>query len=225
MDNQQEKRNLNWQFVESALEEGSSSGYKIAVLETAKLLSQALEEQNFSGKNFEERLNSAGNIFANEENVNQALEIRQKIIEQPYFDISVEETKETIANFYQAIVDVTENQPGVLSKLNVFKNFGSKFKESGTSPHRLFSVSRIFEKGFIKKFIIGLFLFFLIVLILADTGPGQSLTNFMVDIAHFIFYKLLIVAAIAAAIIIAIIGTLSYLEGRNDGNRGRMKIE
>ena len=217
MDNQQEKRNLNWQFVESALEEGSSSGYKIAVLETAKLLSQALEEQNFSGKNFEERLNSARNIFANEENVNQALEIRQKIIEQPYFDISIEETKETIANFYQAIVDATENQPGILSKLNVFKNFNPKFKD--------FSLSRIFEKGFIKKSIIGLFLFFLIVLILADTGPGQSLANFMVDIAHFIFYKLLIVAAIAAAIIIAIIGALSYLEGRNDSNRGRLKIE
>ena len=223
MDNQQEKRNLNWQFVESALEEGTSSGYKIAVLETAKLLGQALEEQNFSGENFEERLNSAKNIFANEENVNQALDIRQKIIEQPYFDISVEETKETIANFYQAIVDVTENQPSVLSKLNVFKNFSSKFKKGDMSSVRL--LSKFFEKGFIKKFIIGFFLFFLIILILADTGPGQSLANFMVGIAHFIFYKLLIVAAVAAAIIIAIIGTLSYLEGRNDGNRGRMKIE
>jgi hypothetical protein len=63
MENQQEKCNLNWQSVESALEEGSSSGYKIAVLETAKLLSQALEEQNFSGKNFEERLNSAGKML------------------------------------------------------------------------------------------------------------------------------------------------------------------
>jgi hypothetical protein len=223
--NNQEKYNLNWQSVESALEEGSSSGYKIAVLETAKLLSQALEEQNFSGKNFEERLNSAGKIFANKENVNQALEIRQKIIEQPYFDVSAKETKETIANFYQAIIDVTENQSGVLSKLNIFKNFSSKFKENDTSSCRFFSVSKIFKKGFIKKFIIGLFLFFLIVLILADTGPGQSLTNFIVDIAHFIFYKLLVVAAIAAAIIIAIIGTLSYLEGRQDSNRGRMKIE
>ena len=141
MDNQQEKRNLNWQFVESALEEGSSSGYKIAVLETAKLLDQALEEQNFSGKNFEERLNSARNIFANEENVNQALEIRQKIIEQPYFDISVEETKETIANFYQAIVDVTENQPGVLSKLNVFKNFNPE-KFEGTRDSKLLTLKR-----------------------------------------------------------------------------------
>ncbi len=213
MDNQ-EKYNLNWQSVENNLEEGTSSGYKVAILETAKLLNQVLAEKNFPGRDLEERLNSARNIFTDEEKIEQVYQMRQKIIEQPYFDISSQETKETIANFYQMIVDVMESQPRTLDKLNIFKNINLKFK----------NVS-IFGKGIIKKSLIGIFLFFLIVLILADTGPGQTLTNFLVDVAHFIFYKLLIISAIAAAIIIAIIGTLSYLENRHKNEIERMKIE
>ena len=213
MDNQ-EKYNLNWQSVENNLEEGTSSGYKVAILETAKLLNQVLIEKNFPGRDLEERLNSARNIFTDEEKIEQVYQMRQKIIEQPYFDLSSQETKETIANFYQMIVDVMESQPRTLDKLNIFKNINLKFK----------NVS-LFGKGIIKKSLIGIFLFFLIVLILADTGPGQTLTNFLVDVAHFIFYKLLIISAIAAAIIIAIIGTLSYLENRHKNETERMKIE
>ena len=213
MDNQ-EKYNLNWQSVENNLEEGTSSGYKVAILETAKLLNQVLTEKNFPGRDLEERLNSARNIFTDEEKIEQVYQMRQKIIEQPYFDLSSQETKETIANFYQMIVDVMESQPRTLDKLNIFKNINLKFK----------NVS-LFGKGIIKKSLIGIFLFFLIVLILADTGPGQTLTNFLVDVAHFIFYKLLIISAIAAAIIIAIIGTLSYLENRHKNETERMKIE
>jgi urease gamma subunit len=213
MDNQ-EKYNLNWQSVENNLEEGTSSGYKVAILETAKLLNQVLTEKKFSGRDLEERLNSARNIFTDEEKIEQVYQMRQKIIEQPYFDISSQETKETIANFYQMIVDVMESQPRTLDKLNIFKNINLKFK----------NVS-IFGKGIIKKSLIGIFLFFLIVLILADTGPGQTLTNFLVDVAHFIFYKLLIISAIAAAIIIAIIGTLSYLENRHKNEIERMKLK
>jgi len=207
----QEKYNLNWRSVETALKEGTSSGYKVAVLETAKLLDQVLIEKKFPGKNFEERLNSAKSIFTNEEIVDQVYEARRKIIEQPYFYISSDETKKTIANFYQMITEATETQS---SRLNIFRNINLKFK-------KFF----LFGRGIIKKSLIGLFLFFLIVLILADTGPGQSLTNFLIDIAHFIFYKLLIVAAIAAAIIIIVIGTLSYLEGRRENDEGKMRIE
>ncbi len=205
------KYNLDWSGVEKALEEGTPSGYKIAVLETDKILVHVLKEKNYSGKNTEENLRIARDIFTAPEKLEYARTMRRKIIEEAGFEISAEDTKEIIASYYQAIVDLMETET---KKISFGQKVVSKIKKCISVPSNI-----------IKKAVIGTFLFFLTVLILADTQQGHTLTNFLVDAAHFIFYKLLVVVAIAAGIIIIIIGTISYFEGRREKEKERIKIE
>jgi hypothetical protein len=198
------KHNLDWNAVEKALNDGSSSGYKIAVIETDKILAQALKDKNYQGEDIEENLEIAKNIFTDYEKLEYARAMREKIISEQNFEVSREDTKEIIASYYQAISDLMESK----SKIKLGQKTVSKIKKSVSSPSSI-----------IKKTAIGIFLFFLTVLILSDTQIGHSITEFLSASARFIFYKLLVIVAIAAGIIVIIIGTISFFENRKENKK------
>jgi Ca2+-dependent lipid-binding protein len=66
----------------------------------------------------------------------------------------------------------------------------------------------------IRKILLYLVIFFVLVLFLADTFPGKLLVSGIVDLTHYIFGWVLAVILFTLAILIVIIASLIYFERR-----------
>ncbi|MBI2587785.1 hypothetical protein HYW30_00570 [Candidatus Azambacteria bacterium] len=98
-----ESNELDWSGVERALEEGTLSGYKIAILETEKLFRDLLRRYPFLGKTVEERFGRLERRLDLPPRFGWARRMLGKILEEPGFDMSREETKDVISQYWQAI--------------------------------------------------------------------------------------------------------------------------
>jgi hypothetical protein len=108
MPDENKKINLNWSAVEKALGEGTFSGYKIGVLETEKLFANFLNDKSIPGRDTQAKIKYAANFLSQSEKLKYAREIYKKIVEQPHFEISHDETKQVVAAYWQAMLDLEE---------------------------------------------------------------------------------------------------------------------
>lgn len=196
---EQEDKNLNpWQKIDKYLKENTESSFKVAIIEANKIFEEALLSKNLPGKNIKEKLSDIKEIFDDLEKIKKARKTFVKIIKEFDYSPSPETTKETLTVFYQATLDLEEVKP---KKFTALKNFLKK-------------KSKINFKKTAKKIIIALFLFFLLVLFLADTPSGNRLTEIMVNITHFFFQKIVPIILIITGLFVIVVGTLFYLEKR-----------
>lgn len=195
-----EKYQTYWDNVEKSLNEGIGSGYKIAILETEKILSLSLGEKRFPGKDIQEKIESAGIFIKNKEKLNYARSMYNKIIKEPGFDVSSEDTKEIVSGYYRAISDIVRMDR---------ENLNLKEK-TGLLLQKYFY--RFPEKA--RKFLILVFLFFLLVFISVETSTGKSISANVVSFSQFLFYKILpgVLTIIAAGIVI--VGALYWWQSR-----------
>ena len=189
-----------WDTVENSLNEEFSSGYKIAVIETEKILRMALNDKKFPGKNINEQIKNAEIIIKSPEKLDYSRAMYNKIINEPDFDISSEDIKEIEMGYYRAISDITK-----------MKSKDIKFKE------RINLLLQRYFYGFprrIKKSLILSFLFFLTIFLFTETSTGRLIFEMLSDFSRFIFYKVVpgILALIAVGIVI--IGGLYYWKSR-----------
>lgn len=166
-----------WQLIENLLNEGTVSGYKIAVIETEKILQAVLDEKNFPGKNISAQIENARIVLENFDKLNYSRAMFNKIIKESDFDISAEDTKEIIAGYYKAISDIIKmdsKEIEIKEKVNLFlqKHFYN------------FPVK-------IRNIFILVFLFLLAIFISTETATGQSIAGIISDLAQFVFYKLI----------------------------------
>jgi len=124
MPDDNKKLNLNWSAVEKALAEGTFSGYKIGVLETEKLFKNFLEEKKIPGRDTDTKIKYVANFLSRPEQLKYAREIYKKIIEQPHFEISHEETKQVVSGYWQAMLDLAE----ALVTLSAWQKLNLRFK-------------------------------------------------------------------------------------------------
>lgn len=186
----------HWNVVENSLNEGVSSGYKIAVVETEKILQMALDDKKFPGKDIDEQIKNAELIIKNPEKLDYSRAMCDKIINEPGFDISSEDIKEIEIGYYRAISDITK-----MSSKDI------DFKEK---------INLLLQKYFygfprkIKKVLILTFLFFLAIFLSTETATGRLVFETLSDFSKFIFYKAIpgILVVILVGIIIA--GGLYY---------------
>ncbi len=189
-----------WDNVEKALGEGTKSGYKMAIIETEKILSLVMEEKKFPGKNIQEKIGNAGHFIKNKEKLNYARSMYIKITGELGFDVSDEDTREIISGYYKAISDIIKMDSENLDfkeRLGLFlqKHF-YKFPKK------------------IKTISISTFLFFLLIFLSVETSTGKSISANIIGLSQFLFYKILpgILAIIAIGIVI--IGALYYWQDR-----------
>lgn len=103
-----DKYQLDWTQVEKALDEGTFSGYKVAVIETDKILNSLLKNKKIPGQTTEKRIKNVVPFLSSPERFIYAQSMYRKIIEEPGFDISPEDTKNIIASYYQTIIDIIQ---------------------------------------------------------------------------------------------------------------------
>lgn len=194
------KYQTHWDNVEKSLNEGTGSGYKIAILETEKILSLALEEKKFSGEDIQEKIENAGMFIKNKEKLNYARSMYNKIIKESGFDVSAEDTREIVSGYYRAISDIVRMDS---------KNLSLKEKTSLLLQRYFYGFP---EKA--RRFLILVFLFFLLVFISVETSTGKSISANIVSFSQFLFYKILPVILVIIAAGIVIVGALYWWQSR-----------
>ncbi len=185
-----------WQLIENLLNEGTASGYKIAVIETEKILQAVLDDKNFPGKNISAQIENARIALENFDKLNYSRAMFNKIIKESDFDISAEDTKEIIAGYYKAISDIIKMDSKDIEfkeKVNLllqrhFHNFPSKIRN-----------------GFVL-----VFLFLLAIFISSETTTGQSIAEIISEFSQFVFYKLIPLILALAVFGGIIVGGLYY---------------
>lgn len=189
-----------WDTVENLLNEGVSSGYKTAVIETEKILQMALNDKKFPGKDIDGQIENAGVILKNPEKLKYSRAMYGKIVSEPNFDISAEDIREIESGYYMAISDITKMKAKDIS-----------FKE------RINLFLQKYFYGFprkIKRGIISIFLFFLAIFLSTETETGRLIFEALSDFSKFIFYKAVPGMLALIAIGIILIGGLYYWQSR-----------
>lgn len=194
------KINLNWSGVERSLAEGTFSGYKIGILETEKLLGILFDQKKIPGKKIEAKIKYISRFLSQPQKLNYSRQMMQRVLEEPNFEISREETKQVISGYWQAMLDLEE----AVNALSFWQKIGLKIK---------YFISLFLSK--IKKALVFLLALSLVIWLLGETSIGQKFTKALVKINHFFIFKIIFWGAIvlAGAFIITIF-LLWLLRGR-----------
>ncbi len=83
---------------------GSLEEYKIAMMEADDFLCQTLEDRGFKGESFEELIKDAGQkVITNLQEIMQAHNMRNAIVYNQDYDLSLESAKNILSQYEQAI--------------------------------------------------------------------------------------------------------------------------
>ncbi|MEA2097909.1 MAG: hypothetical protein U9P70_02440 [Patescibacteria group bacterium] len=179
----------HWDIVDRALNEGTNSGYKVAIIETEKILLMVLDDKKIPGKSVPEKIKNIELLIKNTDKLNYSRAICEKLIKEPGFSVSADETREIVAGYYKTISNIVKIES---------KNLASKEKIN-------FFLQRYFNKfpQKTKKVVILISLFFFAVFLSTETATGQFISEIISNFSQFIFYKF-----IPMILIIVIIGTV-----------------
>ena len=186
-----EKYQEYWDIIDRALNEGTNSGYKVAIIETEKILLMALDDKKIPGKSTSEKIKNVETLIKNTDKLNYSHAICEKLIKEPGFSVSADETREIVAGYYKTISDIIRIET---------KDLASKEKVN-------FFLQRYFNKfpQKTRKWIILTFLFLFVIFLSSETVTGQFISAVISDFSQFIFYKfipMLFVIAIFGAILV-----------------------
>jgi hypothetical protein len=190
------KPDLNWSAVEKALAEGTFSGYKIGILETEKLFSDVLKTKQIPGSTAERKIKYIQRFLSLPDKLECSRHTYERIINEPHFEISREETKHVISGYWQAMLDIEES----MHSLSLWEKITLR--------------ARYMIGLFLKNLkIIALFFFGAIAAIwfLGETVWGQKFSWAVVAANHFFIFKILFWSAIIIVSLVIIGGILYFV--------------
>ena len=92
-----------WQKTLARLETAQEAEYKLAVIEADSMLDEALKRMSFPGATVDERLqNLSQAVVANVEEVQKAHALRNNVVHDPNFRLSLDEARGTLSTFEKA---------------------------------------------------------------------------------------------------------------------------
>jgi hypothetical protein len=191
----QKNENL-WDEVTRSLEDNSSSGYKIACIESEKVFKHVLKAKGYPISDLNQIITLFGWKLTDKEGLKKALKKTDQIKETFDYQLTSFEAEDIVESFKQAIEDFTN-------------------KKSLTWQRRLtlFWQNYISLKtSFAKKSLIGIIGFFLIVKLLASTKDGNKIAQFFIGLANFIFSWFVFFGLLLLIAVIFIIVIFTYLE-------------
>jgi len=193
------KLGLNWSAVEKALAEGSFSGYKIGILETEKLFSEFLKNKQIPGRHVENKIKYIHRFLSLPDKLDYGRHLFKRIIHEPHFEISREETKQIISGYWQALLDIEEAI------------------ESLSLAEKIILRGR-YVLGIVLKNLRRIFLVILaaaaLIWALGETGFGRKFTEVVVKVNHFFIFKILFWATIILGVLVVLGGILYFISGR-----------
>ena len=96
-----------WHKIKAKLAAEMESERKLAVIEADKMMDNLLSQMDFEGASLDERLKKITAAFLpNIEEVKEAHKIRNNIIHDPTYKLSLEETKKILTIYEKALIDL-----------------------------------------------------------------------------------------------------------------------
>lgn len=96
-----------WQKIKRKLESETESEWKLAIIEADKLTDGILTRLGFDGASLGERLEKVTpTLLSNIEEVKEAHKIRNNIIHDPAYKLSLEQAKKALAIYEKALTDL-----------------------------------------------------------------------------------------------------------------------
>lgn len=96
-----------WKKIEKRILSGIEADFKLAILEADELVNNCLTTLGYSGKNLEEKFEKLNEeTISNLKDLKFAHQIRNDIIEDPSYKISLEETKKILTIYEKALKDL-----------------------------------------------------------------------------------------------------------------------
>lgn len=96
-----------WNKIVKRIESGSEDEYKLSILEAEETLSDVLERLGYKGESLEEKLdNLPSGTISNIEKLKEVSEVRSKVVYNPDYKLSLDETKRVLDVFNQALKDL-----------------------------------------------------------------------------------------------------------------------
>ncbi|MDP2864606.1 MAG: hypothetical protein Q8N73_03070 [bacterium] len=96
-----------WSKIKGRLESGSESEYKLAVIEADSILNDILERMGFKGETLGNRLKQVTTaILPSIEEVGEAHKIRNNIVHDPDYKLSLDQAQKALEIYEQALRDL-----------------------------------------------------------------------------------------------------------------------
>ena len=97
----------NWRKVAARLDTGSEPEYKLAVIESDNIMNEILKRMGYSGESLGERLEKlTAATLPNIEEIKDAHKVRNDIVHDPNYKLSLEQAKKTLGIFEKAFRDL-----------------------------------------------------------------------------------------------------------------------
>jgi len=93
--------------IKKRIESGAESDYKLAIIDADDFLAEVLDNRGYDGKDFQESINKAGRLITPIlPDVLNAHEIRNSIVYNPDYKLSVEQAKKILDTYESAIKNI-----------------------------------------------------------------------------------------------------------------------
>lgn len=188
-----------WQRVDKLLSQKNEAGWALAVVEAHKIFCQVLREVSF-GETVDEQVHNAGELFKDMTGVLAAHDVYQRIIHEVGYSLKRKDVQKSTDALLQAILDMV----------------GRDFEARGFW-HRLSNSLNFFwghHPRSLAGLLAGLLLFVVLVWFLADTAAGRWAVDLTVGFSRFVLSWTVLVVLLLVALLIAVILSLTYFEGR-----------
>lgn len=196
---------IDWTPVEEAEQERTLTGYKVALLEAAKILDERLQEERVPGKTYAERLESAKLHLTRPNDVTKASAYVEGLRGGVTGGLTKERAKTYLQTFRQAVADMNEL---------------SQVRDSFIGQAKLYIGLLRGKQRWLLRALIGLGAFFFGVLFLAHTTPGEILVTGVVGLVD-LFFGVIVGILLALGVLLAVIlGTAIYLSRQGGRVRG-----
>lgn len=193
---------IDWTPVEEAEKEKTLSGYKVALLESAKILEQRMQEERVPGRTDAERFAAAKPHFTRPKQIETAYDYSVALRSGQTGGLTAERAKDYLQYFRQAVADLNDL---------------AQSRDSLKAQALLYLGLLKGRQRWVLNALIGLGGFFVLVLVLADTAPGQLLVLGVVGLVHGFFNLIIGLLVFLALLLMAVLGTAIYLDRRGRG--------
>jgi len=103
----QREMSKQWDRIKKRIESGAESDYKLAVIDADDFLAEVLDNRGYEGKDFEETVKKVGKLIAPIlKDVLSAHEIRNSIVYNPDYKLSVAEAKKILDTYESAAKNI-----------------------------------------------------------------------------------------------------------------------
>jgi hypothetical protein len=193
---------IDWTAVEEAEAEKTVTGYKLALLEAAKLLDERLQAERVPGRSFAERVQAAHFHFTKPNQVNRAAAYVEGLRSGVTGGLTKDRAKTYLQDFRQGVADMNDL---------------SQSRDSAAAQARLYLGLLKGRQRWLLRGLIGLGGFLVVVLILADTKVGQVLVDGVVGLVHGLFGLIVALLIALGAVLLVVLGTAVYLDRHRSG--------